>query len=108
MNLQSLAVTGHKIGGPPLCYQQCGACLAKWDTAVEFILQHESQRELHELSIPHFMIFARRDEGVCGQMGLWVCKRGGDTGLLYDGTDVLLAIHVGKTMDCNLSSECKT
>lgn len=29
----SLAVTGHKLGGPPLCYQSCGACLAKWDAS---------------------------------------------------------------------------
>ena len=26
----SLAVTGHKLGGPPLCYRSCRVCLASW------------------------------------------------------------------------------
>ncbi len=35
----SLAVTGHRLGGPPLCFQPCGDCLAQWKNAVE--LGHE-------------------------------------------------------------------
>lgn len=30
----SLAVTGHKLGGPPLCYQSCHICLSSWHNAV--------------------------------------------------------------------------
>jgi hypothetical protein len=30
----SLAVTGHRLGGPPLCYQTCGVCLSRWEHAV--------------------------------------------------------------------------
>lgn len=30
----SLAVTGHRLGGPPLCYQSCGICLAQWENAI--------------------------------------------------------------------------
>jgi hypothetical protein len=26
----SLAVTGKRLGGPPLCYGGCGHCLSKW------------------------------------------------------------------------------
>lgn len=31
----SLAVTGHKLGGPPLCYQSCHVCLSSWHNAVQ-------------------------------------------------------------------------
>ena len=27
----SLAVTGRRLGGPPLCYRSCGTCLARWE-----------------------------------------------------------------------------
>eukprot|EP01035_Chromulina_nebulosa_P024891 gene24891-32428_t len=30
----SLSVTGHRLGGPPLCYQKCGQCLSIWDQSV--------------------------------------------------------------------------
>ena len=30
----SLAVTGHHLGGPPLCYRSCGVCLAQWSSSV--------------------------------------------------------------------------
>lgn len=30
----SLGVTGHRLGGPPLCYHPCGTCLALWDHAI--------------------------------------------------------------------------
>ena len=30
----SLAVTGHRLGGPPLCYRTCGQCLSIWDQSV--------------------------------------------------------------------------
>lgn len=26
----SLSVTGHRLGGPPLCYRSCGMCLSSW------------------------------------------------------------------------------
>lgn len=30
----SLGVTGHRLGGPPLCYHPCGVCLALWDESI--------------------------------------------------------------------------
>ena len=30
----SLGVTGHRLGGPPLCYRPCSECLAMWENAV--------------------------------------------------------------------------
>jgi hypothetical protein len=30
----SLALTAHKIAGPPLCYLSCGRCLANWKNGV--------------------------------------------------------------------------
>lgn len=30
----SLSVTGHRLGGPPLCFKSCGECLASWSASV--------------------------------------------------------------------------
>jgi hypothetical protein len=30
----SLGVTGHRLGGPPLCYHPCGICLAQWSNSI--------------------------------------------------------------------------
>ncbi|KAJ1432800.1 hypothetical protein B484DRAFT_394774 [Ochromonadaceae sp. CCMP2298] len=30
----SLSVTGHRLGGPPLCYHPCGYCLSTWDNSL--------------------------------------------------------------------------
>lgn len=30
----SLAATGHRLGGPPLCYQSCSRCLASWHESI--------------------------------------------------------------------------
>jgi len=30
----TLAVTGHMLGGPPLCYQSCHVCLSSWENAI--------------------------------------------------------------------------
>jgi hypothetical protein len=42
----SLAVTGHRLGGPPLCYQECGACLAQWSEAIS--LHDTARAALHD------------------------------------------------------------
>lgn len=34
----SLTVTGHRLGGPPLCFQKCGQCLRRWDASIPLIL----------------------------------------------------------------------
>ena len=26
----SLSVSGHQLGGPPICFSSCGTCLASW------------------------------------------------------------------------------
>eukprot|EP01041_Mallomonas_annulata_P009449 gene9448-19627_t len=35
----SLAVTGHELGGPPLCYRNCRACLALWTNSIPLSLE---------------------------------------------------------------------
>ncbi|RYG66053.1 hypothetical protein EON64_10625 [archaeon] len=30
----SLGVTGHTLGGPPLCYHPCGTCLSSWTNSI--------------------------------------------------------------------------
>jgi hypothetical protein len=39
----SLSVTGHSLGGPPLCFQSCGECLASWSTSIP----HQGVSESH-------------------------------------------------------------
>ena len=97
MIFQSLAVTGHKIGGPPLCYQKCGACLAKWEKAVPFKMEYESQSNLLVSFLCLDIIIRRGDERICRQMGLRVCKRGGAFGILYHGADVFSVIFICKS-----------
>ena len=48
-------MTGHKLGGPPLCYHTCGNCLHKWDAAIFFVFTNEKQRtfQTFNLSPPH-------------------------------------------------------
>jgi hypothetical protein len=41
----SLAVTGHILGGPPLCYSSCNVCLNRWVNAVAGQQQQQSQEE---------------------------------------------------------------
>lgn len=32
----SLAVTGRRLGGPPLCYSSCSTCLSLWDSSIKY------------------------------------------------------------------------
>jgi hypothetical protein len=40
----SLAVTGHILGGPPLCYSSCSVCLNQWHHSVPLSIGSESDR----------------------------------------------------------------
>jgi hypothetical protein len=31
----SLTMTGRRLGGPPLCYSSCSACLSRWDSSIK-------------------------------------------------------------------------
>lgn len=33
----SLAVTGHRLGGPPLCYHSCQVCLSQWSASIPLV-----------------------------------------------------------------------
>lgn len=33
----TLTVTGHRLGGPPLCYQSCSLCLSSWSHSIPLI-----------------------------------------------------------------------
>lgn len=33
----SLAVTGHRLGGPPLCYHSCQICLGQWSASIPLV-----------------------------------------------------------------------
>lgn len=39
----SLAVTGRRLGGPPLCYRPCSQCLAMWDNAIPISNKEEDR-----------------------------------------------------------------
>src|SRR5690606_2309988 len=44
----SLIVTGHRLGGPPLCYQSCGQCLSRWSEGVPVDKSYYTARESAE------------------------------------------------------------
>mmetsp|Transcript_13338 Transcript_13338/g.13831 ORF Transcript_13338/g.13831 Transcript_13338/m.13831 type:complete len:658 (+) Transcript_13338:26-1999(+) len=39
----SLSVTGHSLGGPPLCFKSCGECLASWSISIK----NEQSNDIH-------------------------------------------------------------
>jgi hypothetical protein len=43
----SLAVTGHRLGGPPLCYQSCSICLAQWKESISLDDQRASRLDAY-------------------------------------------------------------
>ena len=49
----SLSVTGHTLGGPPLCYQSCGTCLSSWSNSIKMptMLDYDPYRVVIEPSI---------------------------------------------------------
>jgi hypothetical protein len=34
LSITGMCVSGHRLGGPPLCYRPCGSCLASWQHSV--------------------------------------------------------------------------
>lgn len=58
----SLSVTGHRLGGPPLCYRTCGQCLSIWDQSVsvmsvqELLQLAESEQERSSLQYDSFRV----------------------------------------------------
>lgn len=38
----SLAVTGHRLGGPPLCYSSCDVCLSQWQYSIPLALEGQA------------------------------------------------------------------
>ena len=39
--VMSLMVTGHKLQGPPLCFNTCRVCLSHWDAAIGVTAEQE-------------------------------------------------------------------
>ena len=58
----SLSVTGHRLGGPPLCYRKCGQCLSIWEQSVSVSSVHElmqvaeSEQERQSLQYDSFRV----------------------------------------------------
>ena len=40
--VMSLMVTGHKLQGPPLCFNTCRVCLSHWDAAIGVTVAQEA------------------------------------------------------------------
>jgi hypothetical protein len=45
----SLAVTGRRLGGPPLCYRPCAQCMDMWSNAVSMTEEEREDPEEHGL-----------------------------------------------------------